>query len=82
MIILSRKSPSADMSSCQQMKLWKQLIKTQFKYKFKYTDRKEPEKMYVSQLIDSTMKIQENMISGQNELFNENKKMNQKVTDI
>lgn len=28
------------------------------------------------------MKIQENMISGQNELFNENKKMNQKVTDI
>ena len=30
--------------------------------------------MYVSQLIGSTMKIQENMISGQNELFNENKK--------
>ena len=34
--------------------------------------RKQLEKMSVTQLIDFTMKIQENMISEQNELFNEN----------
>ena len=34
--------------------------------------RKQLEKMSVTQLIDFTMKIQENMISEQNKLFNEN----------
>ena len=38
--------------------------------------------MSVTQLIDFTSKIQENMISDQNELLNENKKMNEKLTDI
>ena len=37
--------------------------------------------MLVTQFIDFTMKIQEN-ISSQNELFNENKKSNRKLTDI
>ena len=43
--------------------------------------RKQLEKMLVTQFIDFTMKIQEN-ISSQNELFNENKKSNRKLTDI
>ena len=34
--------------------------------------RKQLEKMSVTQLIDFTMKIQENMISEQDKLFNEN----------
>ena len=34
--------------------------------------RKQLEKMLVTQLIDFTMKIQENVISSQNELLNEN----------
>ena len=38
--------------------------------------------MSVTQLIDFTSKIQENMISDQNELLNENKKVNEKLTDI
>ena len=44
--------------------------------------RKQLEKMSATQLIDFTMKIQENMMSRQNELFNENKKINGKLTDI
>ena len=44
--------------------------------------RKQLEKMLVTQLIDFTMKIQENIISGQRDLFSENKKMNEKLTDI
>ena len=38
--------------------------------------------MSATQLINFTMKIHENMISSQNELFNENKKNNKKLTDI
>ena len=38
--------------------------------------------MSATQLINFTMKIHENMISSQNELFNENKKNNEKLTDI
>ena len=44
--------------------------------------RKQLEKMSATQLIDFKMKIQENMIYSQNELFNENKKNNEKLTDI
>ena len=44
--------------------------------------RKQLEKMPATQLIDFTMKIQENMMSRQNELFNKNKKNNGKLTDI
>ena len=44
--------------------------------------RKQLEKMLATQLIDVTMKIQENKISSQNELFHENKKSNEKLTDI
>ena len=38
--------------------------------------------MSATQLINFTMKIQENIKSSQNELFNENKKNNEKLTDI
>ena len=38
--------------------------------------------MSATQLINFTMKIHENIISSQNELFNENKKNNKKLTDI
>ena len=38
--------------------------------------------MSATQLMNFTMKIQENMTSSQNELFNENKKINKKLTDI
>ena len=38
--------------------------------------------MSVTQLIDFTMKIQENMISGQSELSSENKTINAKLADI
>ena len=44
--------------------------------------RKQLEKMSAIQLIDFAMKIPENMISSQNELFNENKKFYEKLTDI
>ena len=44
--------------------------------------RKQLEKMSATQLIDFKMKIQENMIYSQNELFNENKKINEKLTHI
>ena len=44
--------------------------------------RKQLEKMLVTQLIDFTMKIEENIIPSQNELFNESKKNNEKLTDI
>ena len=44
--------------------------------------RKQLEKMSATQLMNCTMKVQENMTSSQNELFNENKKINKKLTDI
>ena len=44
--------------------------------------RKQLEKMSATQLMNFTMKVQENMTSSQNELFNENKKINKKLTDI
>ena len=44
--------------------------------------RKQLEKMLATQLMNFTMKIQENVKSSQNELFNENKKINKKLTDI
>ena len=44
--------------------------------------RKQLEKMLATQLMNFTMKIQENIKSSQNELFNENKKINKKLTDI
>ena len=44
--------------------------------------RKQLEKMLATKLMNFTMKIQENIKSSQNELFNENKKINKKLTDI
>ena len=44
--------------------------------------RKQVEKMSVTQLIDFTMKIQEDMISSQNEFINKGRKNNEKLTDI
>ena len=44
--------------------------------------RKELGKMLFSQTIDFTMKIQGNMIFGQYKLYNENKRINEKLTDI
>ena len=44
--------------------------------------RKQLEKMFNNQLIDFAMKVQENLISKQNALSNENKEINAKLHNI